>query len=60
MTEDQPVQQIHYVTVIIVSLGKALAMPTERIVGTFDDVEEWVRKNYTERELIEVRVESQA
>jgi len=51
-------ERVYSVTVIIVSLGKTLSMPVERVVGSFDDVERWVREHYTEREVLEVIVES--
>ncbi len=48
---------VYYVTVTIISLGKALQMPTERVEGTFEDAEQWVRENYDPDEIVEVVIE---
>jgi hypothetical protein len=48
---------VYYVTVTIVSLGKAMPMPMERVEGTFEDVEKWVHENYDPDEVIKVVIE---
>ena len=48
---------VYYVTVTIVSLGKALQMPTERVEGTFEDAEQWAHENYDPDEVIRIVIE---
>jgi len=52
-------KSVYYITVTIVSLGKALTMPTERIEGSYEDTEKWVQEHYDPDEVIDAVIETQ-